>query len=113
MKARKTTFEERIEIVNYCLENSKDFKGTADKYNVPYSLVYQWVKRYESDGEIALGYTRKGPKPKVIPPTTPEESAQAEIERLKRELAKKELEIEILKKKQYFEKIIYSQKSDK
>lgn len=27
MKARKTTFEERIEIVNYCLENSKDFKG--------------------------------------------------------------------------------------
>ena len=113
MKARKTTFEERIEIVNYCLENSKDFKGTADKYNVPYSLVYQWVKRYESDGEIALGYTRKGPKPKVIPPTTPEESAQAEIERLKRELARKELEIEILKKKQYFEKIIYSQKSDK
>ena len=28
-------------------------------------------------------------------------------------IAKKELEIEILKKKQYFEKIIYSQKSDK
>jgi len=113
MKARKTTFEERIEIVNYCLENNKDFKETADKYSIPYSLVYQWVKRYESDGKIALGYTRKGPKPKVILPTTPEESAQAEIERLKRELARKELEIEILKKKQYFEKLIYSQKSDK
>jgi len=113
MKARKTTFEERIEIVNYCLANNKDFKETADKYNIPYSLVYQWVKRYESDGKIALGYTRKGPKPKVILPTTPEESAQAEIERLKRELARKELEIEILKKKQYFEKLIYSQKSDK
>jgi transposase-like protein len=113
MKARKTTFEERIEIVNYCLENNKNFKETADKYNIPYNLVYQWVKRYESDGKIALGYTRKGPKPKVILPSTPEESAQAEIERLKRELARKELEIEILKKKQYFEKIIYSQKSDK
>ena len=35
------------------------------------------------------------------------------VPRLKKELAKKELEIEILKKKQYFEKIIYSQKSDK
>lgn len=113
MKARKTTFEERIEIVKYCLTNNKDFKGTADKYNIPYSLVYQWVKRYESDGEVALGYTRKGPKPKTIPPTTPEESAQVEIERLKRELERKELEIEILKKKQYFEEIIYSQKSDK
>ena len=102
-----------IEIVNYCLENNKNFKETADKYNIPYNLVYQWVKRYESDGKIALGYTRKGPKPKVILPSSPEESAQAEIERLKRELARKELEIEILKKKQYFEKKIYSQKSDK
>ncbi len=113
MKARKTTFKERIEIVKYCIDNNKDYKGTADKYNIPYSLVYQWVKRYKLNGEIALGYTRKGPKPKVIQPTTPEESAQAEIERLKRELKRKELEIEILKKKQYFEKIIYSQKSDK
>ena len=112
MKARKTTFEERIEIVNYCLANNKDFKGTASKYNIPYSLIYQWVRRYESEGEVALGYTRKGPKPKSTY-STPEESAQAEIERLKRELAKKELEIEILKKKQYFEKLIYSQKSDK
>ena len=76
------------------------------------SLVYQWVKRYESEGEVGLGYTRKGPKPKSTYSTT-EESTQVEIERLKKELAKKELEIEILKKKQYFEKIIYSQKSDK
>ena len=112
MKARKTTFEERLEIVKYCLENNKDYSSTASKYNIPYSLVYQWVKRYESEGEVALGYTRKGPKPKSTY-STPEESTQAEIERLKKELAKKELEIEILKKKQYFEKIIYSQKSDK
>ena len=112
MKARKTTFEERLEIVKYCLENNKDYSSTASKYNIPYSLVYQWVKRYESEGEVALGYTRKGPKPKSTYSTT-EESTHAEIERLKKELAKKELEIEILKKKQYFEKIIYSQKSDK
>lgn len=112
MKARKTTFEERIEIVKYCLENNKDYSNTAFKYTIPYSLIYQWVKRYESEGEVALGYTRKGPKSKSTT-LEHEDPAQAEIERLKKELAKKELEIEILKKKQYFEKIIYSQKSDK
>lgn len=35
MKARKTNFEERLEIVKYCLENNKDYSSTASKYNIP------------------------------------------------------------------------------
>ena len=39
MKSRKTTLEERLEIVNYVLANNFDYKGAADKYTVPYASV--------------------------------------------------------------------------
>ncbi|MDY0063591.1 MAG: transposase [Bacilli bacterium] len=113
MKARKTTLEERIEIVEYCLANKQNYKLAVDKYSVPYSLVYQWVRRYLKDGSTALGYSKKGPHNKVIFPTTDQERFQMENERLKRELERKELEIEILKKKQYFAELLYSPKSNK
>lgn len=51
---RKTTIEERKEIVFYCINNNKDYKGTAEKYNVSYSQVYSWVKKYNSIGEEGL-----------------------------------------------------------
>ena len=51
---KKTTKEERQEIVTYCLEHGKDFKGTAARYEVSYSQVYQWVKHYEERGEAGL-----------------------------------------------------------
>ena len=37
---RKTTLEERKEIVNYCINHNRDYKNTAAKYNVSYSQVY-------------------------------------------------------------------------
>lgn len=40
MKARKTTLEERIEIVNYCISNEFDYKSTAENFKVKYSQVY-------------------------------------------------------------------------
>ena len=51
---KKTTKEEREEIVRYCLEHGKDYKGTAVKYEVSYSQVYQWVRHYEEQGEAGL-----------------------------------------------------------
>lgn len=36
---RKTTIDERREIVEYCLSHDKDYKGAADKYDVSYSQV--------------------------------------------------------------------------
>ena len=45
-RIRKTTLEERIEIVNYCLEHDKDYKGTAELFDVSYMQVYQWVRKY-------------------------------------------------------------------
>lgn len=113
MKARKTTLDEKIEIVEYCIANDQSYKMAADKYRVPYSLVYQWVHRYLKEGNVGLGYSKKGPHKKVIVPASDQERLQLENERLKRELERKELEIEILKKKEFFAERLYSPKSSK
>ena len=100
MKSRKVSYEERIEIVNYCIANNYDYKGTADKYNVPYYQVYTWVKKVKENGHESLKLQKKGPKSKyLVEPQTNEELLQLEIERLRREKERLELEVEVLKKK--------------
>ena len=47
---RKTSLEERIEIVKYCLDHDSSYKHTAEYFKVAYSQVYQWVKKYEMFG---------------------------------------------------------------
>ena len=41
---RKTTLEERKEIVDYCINHNCNYKNTAAKFDVSYSQVYSWVK---------------------------------------------------------------------
>lgn len=53
-KGRKTTVVERIEIVKACLANAKNYQETAAQYEVSYQQVYQWVRKFEQDGEKAL-----------------------------------------------------------
>lgn len=54
----KTTLEERIAIVKDCLEHGRDVKNTAAKYGCNYAQLYQWVRKYEADGESALADKR-------------------------------------------------------
>ncbi|WP_405121553.1 helix-turn-helix domain-containing protein [Sellimonas caecigallum] len=51
---RKTTIEERKKIVTYCIEHNRDYKGTAALYDVSYSQVYFWVKKYDTAGKTGL-----------------------------------------------------------
>lgn len=99
MKSRKTTLEERLEIVNYVLTNDNDYKGAADKYIVPYASVYQWVMKYNERGEDGLKDSRGRPssnRPKKE--LTIEEKQALEIEKLRNELKRKDMVIEVLKK---------------
>ena len=99
MKSRKTTFEERLEIVQYVLDNDNDYKGAAYKYSVPYASVYQWMTKYNEFGEDGL-LDRRG-RPSTAKPTkelTTEEKQAIEIEKLKRELERSKMVIEVLKK---------------
>lgn len=99
MKSRKTTFEERIEIINYVLSHDNDYKGAADKYLVPYASVYQWVMKYKTVGEDGLKDNRGRPstsKPKSE--TTIEELQAIKIQKLEKELERQKMINEVLKK---------------
>lgn len=47
-EARRTSIEERKEIVDYCLKHNRDYKESASIYDVSYSQVYSWVKKYDA-----------------------------------------------------------------
>ena len=78
MKYRKTTHEERILIVKDCIQNQLNYKETAQKYNISYNLVYQWVKKYQKYGPDGLVDSRGKRKPDNI---------QTETERIRAEMA--------------------------
>ena len=99
MKSRKTTFEERIEIINYVLEHDFDYKGAADKYSVPYANVYNWVSKYNKFGKDSIKDSRGRPSSKTsTKELTIEEKLIIENEKLKQELERKNMIIEVLKK---------------
>ena len=98
MKSRKTTFEERKEIVKYVLINDLDYKGAADKYTVPYASIYQWVKKYNELGEDGLKDGRGRPSSNINKELSIEEKQAIEIERLKKELERQKMINEVLKK---------------
>ncbi len=51
---KRTTFEERREIVSYCINHNRNYKDTAVKFDVSYSQVYSWVRKYRIAGEAGL-----------------------------------------------------------
>ena len=104
MKSRKTSLEERLEIVNYVLDNNYDYKGAADKYGVPYANVYNWTKKYLKHGEAGLSDSRGRPSSNTPKKElTVEEKHLLEIESLKAKIKRLELHNELLKKKMEYE----------
>lgn len=53
-EGRSTTWQERIDIVLYCLANEQDYKKAASHFKVSYQQVYGWIKKYETGGQDAL-----------------------------------------------------------
>lgn len=93
---KKTTKEERIEIVRYCLDHHLNYSETALKYGCSYSQVYQWVRKYQANGSDALTDNRGQKKDEGE--LTELEKAQRRIKQLEHENMLKDREIEILKK---------------
>lgn len=100
---RKTTVEERREIVKYCIEHNRNYKETAGIYDVSYSQVYSWVKKYDANGEEAL--TDKRGRHKTDDEVDELELLRRENARLKRKLEEKDMLAELLKKVQEFERM--------
>ena len=93
---RKTTLEECKEIVEYCISHDNDYKGTASRYDVSYSQVYSWVKKYRESGEKGLE-DRRGHH-KSDDEVDELERLRRENQRLKRQLEERDMLCELLKK---------------
>ena len=64
MKAkRKVTRVEREEVVTYALQHGKNYQATAEKFDVSYQQVYNWVRKFEKDGTNGL-VDRRGQRKK-------------------------------------------------
>ena len=95
-KGRKTTLDERIEIVSHCIANNKDYGKTIEQYGISYNQIYEWVRKYEKGGVDRLIDQRGKRK---------NEASMSEIEKLRARLKLKEsenlrlvMENELLKK---------------
>ena len=100
---RKTTKEERKKIVEYCLNNNRDYKDTAAKFDVSYSQVYNWVRKYDTCG--LEGLTDKRGHHKSDNEVDELERLRRENLRLKRQLEEKDMVVELLKKVKEFERM--------
>jgi transposase-like protein len=91
-KGRSTTWQERLEIVQYCLTHNQDYRKTAEQHQVSYQQVYQWVKKYQDGGQDALqdGRGRKKAEEELTDADRQKlamKKMEAEIERLRAENA--------------------------
>lgn len=96
-KGRKTTLQERVEIVQYTLANDRNYQEAADKYQVSYQQVYGWVRKYEKDGEQGL-QDRRGKTLESKQRLTEEEKLQLRIKELEHRNQYLEAENGLLKK---------------
>lgn len=105
-RSRKTTLAERIEIVNYCLEHETNYKKTAEVFDVSYTQVYQWVKKYQSLGDDGLVDHRGQHKSEEQ--LSDIEILERKVKILERQLKEKEMENDLLKKVQEIERRRFS-----
>jgi hypothetical protein len=104
-KGRKTTFDERIEIVQYCISHNHNYSETAEKYKVSYQQARNYTVKYESEGVGALKDKRG--KRKLVEEMTELERLRAENKILRAEKERAEMEIRFLKKLEEIERRRY------
>lgn len=96
-KARQTTPEERLEIIQDCLACGKNYGAMALKYNCSYQQVRNWVLRYEIMGSAGLE-DRRGRRVGSQPARTPEEQLRDRIAELEHKNRDLQMENDLLKK---------------
>ena len=101
-KGRKTTFEERIEIVRYCIGHEHNYAQTAEKYRISYQQARNYTVKYETGGIESLR-DRRG-KRRPLDEMNELERLRAENRLLKAEKERAEMELSFLKKLEEIER---------
>ena len=95
-KGRKTTFDERVEIVQYCITHDRNYAETAAKFGVSYQQARGYTVKYEAGGVEALQDRRGRSKP--VEEMSELEKLRAENRILRAEKERAEMEASFLKK---------------
>ena len=101
-KGRKTTFEERVEIVQYCIKHNHNYAETAETFNISYQQARNYTVKYEEKGVEGL-QDRRG-KRKSQDEMDELEKLRAEVKILRAEKKRAEMEISFLKKLEEIER---------
>jgi transposase-like protein len=101
--SRKTTEEERIAIVKDCLDNGLSYNDAAEKHNVSYQQIYNWVRKYSELGEAGLE-DRRGKRKENQQPRTELEEMKIKMAKLEHELYRTKVERDLLKKLEELER---------
>ena len=95
-KGRKTTFDERVEIVQYCISHDHNYAETSTKFGVSYQQARNYTVKYEAGGVEALQDRRGRTKP--VEEMSELEKLRAENRILRAEKEQAEMEASFLKK---------------
>ena len=101
-KGRKTTFEERVEIVEYCIAHDRNYAETAEKYGVSYQQARNYTIKYEESGVEGLKDNRGRRKPEDE--MNELEKLRAEVKLLRAAKERAEMEVSFLKKLEEIER---------
>ncbi len=99
---RKTTFDERVEIVQYCIAHEHNYSETSEKYHISYQQARNYTVKYESNGIDAL-QDKRG-KRKTEGEMTELDRLKAENKILRAEKEQAEMEASFLKKLEEIER---------
>jgi len=78
-KGRRTSWQERSDIVAFCIAHAKDYALTIETYGVSYQQIYAWVRKYEAKGIEGLSDRRGKAKPESEMTETDKLKAQIKI----------------------------------
>lgn len=95
-QGRKTTFDERIEIVQYCIAHDHNYAETSEKFQISYQQARSYTVKFESGGIEALRDRRGHKKP--TDELTELERLRAENKILRAQKERAEMEAAFLKK---------------
>lgn len=101
-KGRNTTFNERIDIVQYCIAHEHNYAEASEKYQISYQQARNYSIKYEANGIEALKDNRG--KRKSENEMNEIEKLRAEIKILKAEKERAEMEASFLKKLEEIER---------
>ena len=89
-------FDERIEIVEYCIAHNRNYAETAEKFQISYQQARNYTIKYEQHGIEGLRDGRG--RRKSVEEMTEVEKLRTEVKLLRAEKERAEMEVSFLKK---------------